>query len=412
MDAIFALRDCLSVPQEKDASFGEDMVREDPIDSARGSARGSFECDCGGSQVILEEGNYVCKRCFTIVARFIDGGPEWRYFGAEHDARRTSDPARCGPPNGDLVQVMGSIVGHRSMSSSTSTFGGTKPAGANSMQVVQRYQFWHSMSYKDRTLCAAFGQMSLNGVGNGLSPCIIDEAKVLYKRMIDAKAIARGDNRKALVAACVYISCKSNNVPRSVKEIAAAFNVKTTCLTKACKLIQDRTDEQQARSSQPQDFIGRFCSRLAADLTPDRRPTPKSSKTVARSNHKTSPEGPCVYDISCSGSGPGSGSVEAPSSGPGLASVEAPISEGTRVDIERMCRAVVQRAQELLLVTDTTPPTLVAGAILLCAHALGVNIDRAAHAEACMVSAVTAAKCYKKLLAHKAELLLLSDLLP
>ena len=51
-------------------------------------------------------------------------------------------------------------------------------------------------------------QTSLN---NGITQSIIEEAKVLYKNIAEAK-ISRGSNRKGIIAACIYKACKLKGV--------------------------------------------------------------------------------------------------------------------------------------------------------------------------------------------------------
>jgi len=92
---------------------------------------------------------------------------------------------------------------------------------------------------------------------------IIDEAKTLYKNFCDIK-IGRNDNKKALVASCIYVACKLNSVPRSPKEIAQIFNLPTSSITKCQKRLQE-VMHIDIKCSTASDFIGRYCSHLSLD---------------------------------------------------------------------------------------------------------------------------------------------------
>jgi transcription initiation factor TFIIB len=215
---------------------------------------------------------------------------------------------------------------------------------SQTMRIVQRYQFWNSMSYKERTLYAVFDQLSSNAANHGIPSCIIEEAKVLYKRMTELK-VSRGENRQALIAASVYISCKTNQVPRSVKEIASMFNIRVPAMTKGCKLFHQLMVTLPVKSSAPDDFVGRFCSKLGLDA-----------------------------------------------------------------NIVKLCRHIVQRADELCVVGESTPPSIVAGSLQLLNTELKLGIPKASLADACHISQVTIAKCFKRMQEHK-HLLLPADFL-
>jgi transcription initiation factor TFIIB len=102
--------------------------------------------------------------------------------------------------------------------------------------------------------------LNTNASSNGIPSSIIDDAKMMYKNICERK-ISRGDNRNGLIASSVYMSCKTNNVPRSAKEIAKMFNLSITTMTKGCKKFHDIM-KINTKSSEPYDFITRFCSKL------------------------------------------------------------------------------------------------------------------------------------------------------
>ncbi len=209
---------------------------------------------CDDNTVILEEGNYVCKKCSSVVMRYIDSNAEWRFYGA--DDSKHVDPTRCGLPVNDLLpnSSLGSIIS-------------SKCGESYGMKIVRKHHFWNSISYKERCLYHVFDNISTNSGNHGLPSCIIEEAKALYKQMSENK-ITRGENKNGMIATSIYMSCKKHNVPRSSKEIAKIFNIKNTTMTKGCKRFQDilrlNTD-----SCVPEDFINRFGSKI--NIPPDIR---------------------------------------------------------------------------------------------------------------------------------------------
>jgi transcription initiation factor TFIIB len=202
---------------------------------------------CSSKQLVLDDGNYVCVSCGTIFDRFIDSGAEWRYYG--HEDSKSSDPTRCGMPTNELLP-----------DSSLGTIIGNAQGECYEMRIIRKYQMWNSMTYKERTLYNVFDMLTVNAVNNGIPSSIVDEAKALYKRISEMK-LSRGDNRSGLIASSIYMSCKTNNVPRSAKEIAKIFNLKNTTMTRGCKKFQEIL-QMDLVSTTAHDFIQRFCSKL------------------------------------------------------------------------------------------------------------------------------------------------------
>lgn len=204
--------------------------------------------NCGSEDVVLEEGNYICKACNCICSRYIDPHAEWRFYG--NDDNKSSDPTRCGAPTNDLLpnSSLGSLISCQMFES-------------YSMKLIRKYHMWNSMTYRERSLFNIFDTITVNAVNSGISPTIIEEAKNLYKTLSESR-ISRGENRSGLIASSIYMSCKRNKVPRTAKEIAKIFNLKSTTMTKGCKKFQDIMKMNFA-STNAEDFIERFCSKLS-----------------------------------------------------------------------------------------------------------------------------------------------------
>lgn len=215
------------------------------------NAKDGIECEfCGSIHALLDGGNYICQDCDAIVCRFIDTTAEWRYFGG--DDARGADPTRCGLPVNELLpdSSLGSIIG----------FGGRE---THIIRIMRKYHMWNSMSYKERTLYNVFDTLTVNAMNSGISKSILDEAKMLYKKLSETK-LSRGESRSGLIASSIYMSCKTNKVPRSAKEIAKIFNLKVTTMTKGCKRFQELM-KMNMESTAAVDFVFRFCSRLSFD---------------------------------------------------------------------------------------------------------------------------------------------------
>jgi len=205
----------------------------------------------------------------------ISNKPEWRYYG--HNDSKSSDPTRCGLALNPLLPE--------------ASVGTTIKSGYYDkiMNKTKKMNDWNSMTYKERSLNKIFNDIQLICNNNNIKPKIIQEAKSLYKIMSENK-ISRGNNRKGIIAACVYFACKNCNVGRSSKEIATMFNIKNSVFTKGCKNFQnvlqlskdkDRVDSSESIS--PLDFIDRFCNNLNMEIT-DIKKIKTLSQNIEKSN--------------------------------------------------------------------------------------------------------------------------------
>ena len=203
--------------------------------------------NCNSDKMFVESGYITCTNCNQRKRKFIDSeNPEWRYFGSKDNKR--SNPNRCGLPTNPLLPK--SSMGTRMSYSNKYKY-----------KMIKQYQVWNSMPYKERNLHNIFVTIKLVCKNNNLNTCIFNDSKDLYKT-ISEKKLSRGSNRKGLIAASVYYACKKNDVPRSSKEIAKMFNLKSTIVTKAVKVFQELYKNELFGASKPSDFVRRYCSKL------------------------------------------------------------------------------------------------------------------------------------------------------
>lgn len=236
----------------------------------------------------VSDGEFVCSKCCTLETRYIDGNAEWRYYGYEDS--KHNNPTRVGTPSSIFIPK-----------SSLGTVIGTENVRGNGYEFhrIRRYQMFQSMPYKERSLLHVMENLNSNAANSGIPSSIIEEAKMMYKKVSD-HSISRGENRSGLIASSVYMSCKSNKVPRSAKEIANMFNLKITTMTKGCKKFQDIM-KVSTNSSNPYDFVRRFCSKLDKnDLIPVTKYVIQKAEeySIVSENAPPSIAAGCIYLVS------------------------------------------------------------------------------------------------------------------
>ncbi|CAG8608964.1 20692_t:CDS:2 [Racocetra persica] len=220
---------------------------------------------------IIEEfasGDLVCGDCGLVLGdRIIDTRSEWRTFANDEG----DDPSRVGAAADPLLDgsQLDTIISRRDGGSGTA-----------------------------RDLNKVHGRA--NAV-KGLTRLIADIAKQLYKRVEEEKLL-RGKSTESIIAACIFIACRQENVPRTFKEICAITRVPKKEIGRCFKTLI-RTFETNVTTMTSEDLMSRFCSRLhlrmeiqkaALDLTI----TTKSLGTL-EGKSPVSVAAACIYMASC-----------------------------------------------------------------------------------------------------------------
>ncbi|KAL9260508.1 Transcription initiation factor IIB-2-like protein [Drosera capensis] len=235
----------------------------------------SYCPDCKRStEVVFDHsaGDTVCSECGLVLeSHSIDETSEWRTFANESG---DNDPNRVGGPSNPLL----SDSGLTTMISKTKGSGGDSlPSGLGR---------WQSRgSAADRNLLHAFNVIATMADRLGLvttikdsNECLpslkignqagLDRANEIYKKVEDQKPL-RGRNQDAILAACLYIACRQEDKPRTVKEICSIANGATKKeIGRAKEYIVKQLELEMGQSMEmgtihAGDFLKRFCSHLA-----------------------------------------------------------------------------------------------------------------------------------------------------
>lgn len=302
------------------------------LDIDEGEDIDNFCSFCHEGELVYEDGGLFCSKCGKFNEIRLNHDQEWRYYG-DADSK-SSDPTRVGMPMNNLLpqSSLGTIISSRGKH--TIDF-----------EKIRQYHSWNTMPYKERSLYKIYEKLQSTALKAGIPPYIIKNAQSMYKKLSETR-ISRGSNRRGLMAACIYIACKLENVPRSAKEIAEIYDLKVNEMTRGCKKfleimnMTENSTRYNIQSSNPLDFIQRFCSKLKLNS-----------------------------------------------------------------DIVHLCEYVAFMTTKMDIVDENTPPSIAAGSIFLVLNLCNINMNKKFISEACKISEVTISKCYKKLYNKRHELI-------
>jgi len=212
-------------------------------------------------------GDQICSDCGLVVGdRVIDVGSEWRTFSNEAGGE---DKSRVGGPENTLLG-----------SSDLSTMiGPGRLAGGLSNNMTSMYNNRSSrITTSDRTLLNSFRTITNMADRINLPRTIVDRANQLFKMVADGKNL-KGRSNDAIAAACLYISCRQEGVPRTFKEIVAVSTVSKKEIGRCFKLIL-KAHDTSVELITTGDFMSRFCGTLSLSRNVQRAATTIAKKAV------------------------------------------------------------------------------------------------------------------------------------
>ena len=199
----------------------------------------------------FSSGDLVCGDCGTVVGdRIIDTRSEWRTFASDSGGGgHPDDPSRVGGPSNPLLDR-----------AHLETAISVKDGYSGASKELGRLQGKTAYRAGERNLLAAFKTIGVMCERIGLPRVIADRAKQLYKLVEDEK-LTKGKVNDGVIAACIYVACRQEKVPRTFKEISALTLVSKKDIGRCYKLIAPLL-ETRVSSVSMDDFMARFCSHL------------------------------------------------------------------------------------------------------------------------------------------------------
>jgi transcription initiation factor TFIIIB Brf1 subunit/transcription initiation factor TFIIB len=205
--------------------------------------------NCDHENIDINDGERVCTGCGTILGSVIDEGAEWRVYSNTED-----DPARTGTITNELLpdSSYGSMMKRRR--------GGQRSEEA---KTIAKLSAWSFSSHGERSWMGMFDAIQSSCLRACLPKAIVLDACAMFKKVEDAQK-TRGETRRALMAASVFVACRQHNATRTHEEIAELFRVSIRAICKA--LARFEAGVPSATSNVLNTQLG-IAERICADMS-------------------------------------------------------------------------------------------------------------------------------------------------
>ena len=181
--------------------------------------------ECNNIKVFNGEGLPTCSVCGLIDNTFIDESPEWT-SGISEDGK-VSDPSRCGNPNSN-PELFSDSWGKGTIITSNRN-------SSYQNKRIAKINFHQSMNHRDRSLYHAY--KFIEEACHTLPDCVLKDAKIMYRKF-NTEKLTRGAVRSGIKANCVLYACRMSKIPRTTKEIADMFSIKSRDLSRTTEMFK------------------------------------------------------------------------------------------------------------------------------------------------------------------------------
>jgi len=215
--------------------------------------------ECGNTNLISDasRGEIVCNVCGLVLSQnIIDSGPEWRAFSSEEANRK----ARVGAPTTLTIHDKGlsTMIGWKNKDA----FG--KSISPKMKAEVYRLRKWHVRTRTnksiDRNLAYAMNELDRFASQMNVSRELKESAAHIYRKMAH-KNLIRGRSIEAMLIASIYLSCRLNNIPKTLDDFIEFALVDKKKIARCYRLILGEL-KINIQVSSPINFIPRFCAEL------------------------------------------------------------------------------------------------------------------------------------------------------
>ncbi len=209
--------------------------------------------ECGSTNLIInkEKGEIICKDCGLVIDdKLVDFGQEWRDFeNSDQSKSRGGSPLTYTQAD----QGLGTQVG------SSADLGHLTGKGRQKFYRLQQWQRRVSTAI-ERNLRMALTEIKRIASILNLPDSIEEEAARIYTMGVQ-RGLVRGRSMEQVVAGTIYITCKRNDIPKTLEEVAEVTGIDKKEIAKNARFVARQLNLKVLPVS-PISYIARFASDL------------------------------------------------------------------------------------------------------------------------------------------------------
>jgi transcription initiation factor TFIIB len=195
-------------------------------------------CNNEGTTIIAdpEAGEVICSNCGMVISDKIEQDSRLLL----NDEQR-NDRSRTGTLSSLASNDMGlsTIIGRTEKDST-----GNK-INSQTLSRIKRLRTWDfrikGYTSTNKNLKQAFNELSILKDKLALSNATVEKSAYIYRKAQERR-LARGRSISAIVAAAVYIACRELQIPKSLRDIAAASNIGLKVLSRSYRILISELD--------------------------------------------------------------------------------------------------------------------------------------------------------------------------
>ncbi|MBM3291148.1 transcription initiation factor IIB [Candidatus Bathyarchaeota archaeon] len=233
---------------------------------------------CGNKNIIkdLEIGEEVCNECGLVISdSIVDAGPEWRSYNGDDKNSRTRTGIGLNPTLFD----MGLSTRFTTNRDATGKLLNYKTV--DKMNRLQKYDNRSKVNDSQaRNLSIALPELDRIAALLHLSESARDYSARLYRKSLNQDMI-RGRSIDSFVAACIYATCRLQNIPRPLKTISAASTRDHGEIARTYRLLI-----RELGLKMPIDDSFKFVSGISSRLKVKRNTELRAISILSKANEK------------------------------------------------------------------------------------------------------------------------------
>lgn len=209
--------------------------------------------ECGNTKLSYnkERGEIICIDCGLVLEeKMVDFDKEWREFGSEDETLR-----RSGAP---LTYTQED----RGLGTQIGTKADLSKFDRRTKQKFYRFRKWQSRvaSGLEHNLREALAEIKRIASNLNLPKAVEEEAARIYT-LAAQRGLVRGRSLEEVASGAIYISCKINEIPKTINEISEVSGIDKNEIIKNSKFVA-RELKVKVLPVNPINYISKFASHL------------------------------------------------------------------------------------------------------------------------------------------------------